>query len=247
VTRPVALVTGATRNLGRQVCLTLAARGHDVALTYSSDEAGAERVVAEVEKIGREASAVQMEAADPASVSSAVATVMARHGRIDALVNNAAIRPRRPLFEITDDDWRSVIDVNLTGPFLVCRSVAPGMVERASGSIVNIAGLVAYQGGGGGAAHIAASKAGLIGLTRALADELGPHGVRANTVVPGRMKITRPEPVSEAKVTGEIAATALRRLASVEEVAATCAFLASTDASFITGQAIHVNGGFYKG
>jgi 3-oxoacyl-[acyl-carrier protein] reductase len=246
VTRPVALVTGATRNLGRQICLTLAARGHDVALTYSSDEAAADRVVAELEKLGREASAVQMEAADAGSVSSAVATVLAVHGRIDALVNNAAIRPRQPLFEITDDEWHHVIGVNLTGPFLVCRSVAPGMVKRGSGTIVNIAGLVAYQGGGGGAAHIAASKAGLIGLTRALADELGPHGIRANTVVPGRMKVTRPEPVNETKVTSEIAATALRRLASVEEVAAACAFLASADASFITGQTIHVNGGFYK-
>ena len=242
----IALVTGGTKNLGRSVALTLAGQGYDVAVTYLSDADAAVAVCAEIAELGRTAHAVQMDLGDAASVADGVGSVLERAGWVNVLVNCAAIRPRRALLEITDDEWRRVIDVNLTGPFLVSRAVAPEMIAHHSGAIVNIAGLVAYIGGGGGAVHIAASKAGLLGLTRALADELGPYGIRVNTVVAGRMETTRAEPVTDAKVAREIAATSLRRVAAIEEVAATCAYLVSPAAAFVTGQAIHVNGGFYK-
>lgn len=242
----VCLVTGGGRNLGRQLCLTMAERGYDIVLTVRSDRQPGDDVAREVAERGRRAVVVAAELTDSSSVDGVAATALEQFGRIDVAVNNAAIRPRAPLLELTDADWHRVLDVNLSAPFYLCRAVLPAMIRQGSGCLIAIAGLVGYLGGGGGAAHIAASKAGLLGLTRAVADEFGPYGVRANVVVPSRMDTTRSAPADPAKVEAEIQATPLRRKGSTADVASTCAFLASDEASFITGQAIHVNGGFFK-
>jgi len=245
--RPVCLVTGGTRNLGRQLCLEMARAGHDVALTYAQDAVAAERVSDEVRELGADALALQLDLGPSAAAASCVAAVMARFDRLDVLVNNAAIRPRKPLADITEADWRHVLDVNLNGPFFVSQAAAVPMRAAGSGSMIHISGLVALQGGGGGAAHIAASKAGLGGLNRALADELGPDGIRSNLVVPGRMETVRQNPASPGHVEDEIARTPMRRIGQVDDVASVCAFLASAASAYVTGQTLHVNGGLYKG
>jgi 3-oxoacyl-[acyl-carrier protein] reductase len=247
MTRPVALVTGGAKNLGRGTCLALARAGHDVALTYATDSTAADALCAELRTAGASALALQLELGPSAAADACVATVTDRFGRVDVVVNNAAVRPRKPLAEITDADWRAVLDVNLNGPFFLSRAAAASMVAQGSGSLIHISGLVAWQGGGGGAAHIATSKMGLLGMSRALADELGPHGVRSNVVVPGRMQTMRVNPAPPGKDADEAAATPLRRIGTVGDVASVCVFLASPEAAFVTGQTLHVNGGIYKG
>jgi 3-oxoacyl-[acyl-carrier protein] reductase len=224
----------------------MAAAGHDVVLTYSSDPESAARVRDEIEELGRSALVVAADVADSASADACVDAAMRRFGRVDVLVNNAAIRPRRPLLEVTDDDWSRVVGVNLSGPFYLSRSCAPHMMKQGSGCLIHISGLAAFLGGGGGAVHIAASKAGLSGLSRALADELGPYGIRSNVIVPARMGTTRGEPVDPAKVEAEIRATPMARIGTVQDVAGLCVYLASAQASFVSGQMIHVNGGYFK-
>jgi 3-oxoacyl-[acyl-carrier protein] reductase len=245
--RPVAVVTGGGRNLGAAISRALAAAGHDVAVAYATDKDAAEGVAAGIRATGAAAAAFPLELAESASATELVRRVTATFGRLDVLVNNAAVRPRRPLLETTDEDWRHVLGVNLDGPFFLSRAAAPALIERGGGSIVHISGLIALQGGGGGGAPIAASKAGLSGLSRALADELGPHGIRSNVVVPGRMDTTRAHPADPETVAAELRATPLRRIGSVEDVAALCVWLASPAAAFVTGQLIHVNGGLVKG
>jgi NAD(P)-dependent dehydrogenase (short-subunit alcohol dehydrogenase family) len=245
--RKVALVTGAGFNLGRDIALRLATQGHDIGILVRADVDRAQAVADKIVAGGARAKVVAADVADPDAVNAAVRTVTDVLGPIQVLVNAAAIRPRAQLADTTNEAWDRIIGVNLSGPFYLCRAVAPWMVEHGDGAIVNISGLVALQGGGGGATPVAASKAGLIGLTRALADELGPSGVRANVVVPGRMQTQRSsEPPSE-KVADEIRHTPLRRIATTAEVASVCSFLVSDEARYITGQLIHVNGGFYKG
>ena len=245
--RPVAVVTGGGRNLGRAIGHALAATGHDVVLAYAYDAAAAAAVATELRSTGARAAAHPLELSRSDSATELVRQVTDSFGRLDVLVNNAAVRPRRPLLETTDDNWRHVLGVNLDGPFFLSRAAAPAMIERGVGSIVHISGLIAFQGGGGGGAPIAASKAGLSGLSRALADELGPYGIRSNVVVPGRMDTARARPADPEKVAGELAATPLRRIGTVEDVAGVCAWLASPAAAFVTGQVVHVNGGLLKG
>ena len=245
--RPVCLVTGGTKNLGRRICLAMAAAGYDIVLTYATDVTAAEAACDEARRAGAEAVPVPLRLGSAGGADECVAEVLDRFSRLDVLVNNAAIRPRKPLREITEADWQHVLDVNLTGPFFLSRAAAGPMCAQRSGVLIHVSGLVALQGGGGGAAHIATSKAGLVGLSRALADELGPHGIRSNVVVPGRMDTARSAPPPLGKIEAEIASTPLRRMGTVGDVASVCVFLASPDSAFMTGQTLHVNGGLYKG
>ena len=243
----LALVTGGGQNLGAEICRTLAAKGFDIAIIVREDLERARKVAEELKQCGVSATAHVADVADPQAARRCVREVLDRFGTVDVLVNAAAIRPRASLADTTDEAWARVMAVNLSGPFYMSQAVAPTMTERGDGVIINISGLVALQGGGGGAVPIAASKAGLIGLTRALADELGPKGIRANVVIPARMETVRASEPPGPKVADEIQHTSLRRIATTDDVASVVAFLAGDEARFITGQSIHVNGGFYKG
>jgi 3-oxoacyl-[acyl-carrier protein] reductase len=233
----VALVTGAGRNIGRQIALTLAQRGCDVVVNVGSRRDDAEAVAAEIRALGRRSLVAVADVTRSAEVDAMVGKAERELGRLDILVNNAAIRPPSPLVEMTDELWNSVIAVNLTGPFYCARAAARLMIRQRSGCIVNISGVTAVLGGTHDT-HIAASKAGLHGLTKALAVELGQHGIRANTLMLSTIDSGR---APRAQWSPE--RTPLRRRGSLAEVASACAFLASDDAGWITGQAIGVTGG----
>jgi NAD(P)-dependent dehydrogenase (short-subunit alcohol dehydrogenase family) len=236
----VALVTGAGRNIGRQVALTLAAEGCDVVVNVGSDPAAGDAVRAEIQALGRRAISVVADIARPEQVSAMVRRAEAELGTVDILVNSAAIRPHRAFVELTEADWREVVGVNLDGPFFCCKETVPGMIEKGWGAIVNISGTAAWDGGIHDA-HIVASKAGLHGLTKALAVELGEHGIRVNSIVLGGIETVRklPAPMSGTPIDK----IPLRRRGQMTDVADTIAFLVSDAAAYITGQAIHVNGG----
>ena len=217
----VALVTGSGRNLGRATVLEMARRGADVAVNARSNRQEAESVAREAQALGVRAVALIADVGDEAQVKGMVEAALSELGRIDVLVNNAGLRRSTPFSEMGTDEWREVMAVNLDGPFYCSGAVVPGMIAQGGGRIINVSGLNAFKGRPGWA-HVCASKMGALGLTRALALELAPHGILVNHVVPGI-------PVG--------------RMGLPEELARTCAFLASDDASYITGQTLHVNGG----
>ena len=235
----VAVVTGAGRNIGRQVALTLAARGADVVVHVGTDRAAGETVGKEIEALGRKAVVAVADISHRAEVDSMMEEASARLGPIDILVNCAAIRPHSAFVNISEEEWRKVLGVNLDGPFFCSQAVVPGMIERRSGSIVNIGGTASFDGGVQDA-HIVASKAGLHGLTKALAVELGEFGVRVNSVIFGTINSVRKQPAAGGPSLDRIP---LRRLGSTHDAANAIAFLVSDDGAYITGQAIHVNGG----
>jgi len=243
----VALVTGSGRNIGRATILEMAQRGADVVVNARSNRQEAESVAREAVYIGVRAIAVPADVADQDQVDAMVEKAMATFGRVDILVNNAGLRRLSPFTEMSLEEWRAVSAVNLDGPFYCCKAVVPGMISAGFGRIINVSGLNAFKGRAGWA-HVSASKMGAIGLTRALAAELGPHGILVNHIVPGAFDTTRTDVQQASVSSGEsTAGIPVGRLGLPEEVAKTCAFLASEDAGFITGQTIHVNGGAFTG
>jgi len=238
-----ALVSGSGRNIGRATVLELARRGANVIVNTRRNAAEAEDVVKEARKLGVEAISALGDVGEEDQASSMVEKAISEFGRVDILINNAGLRQSKPLTEMTTEEWRHVLAVNLDGPFFLSRAVAPGMIAADGGQIINIAGLNAFRGRAQWA-HVCSSKMGAIGLTRSLAMELAPYGIRVNHIVPGTFDTIReggdftPEILSRVK-----AAVPLGRLGLCEEIAKTCAFLASDGAGYITGQTIHVNGG----
>jgi 3-oxoacyl-[acyl-carrier protein] reductase len=242
----VALVTGGGAGLGRACALTLGARGARVAVHYLKSRAGAEEVVAALEAAGTEAHAFQGDLTKSAEVSALVDAVTGRFGAIDILVNNAGdLVQRTPLLEMSDALFQSVMDVNVTSAFLMCRAVGPGMVARQRGVIVNMSSLAAWNGGGPGAGAYAAAKGAVLSLTKALAKELAPHGIRVNCVAPGLIGDTAFHGRFTAPAAFDAAARSvpLGRAGRPEDVATVVAFLASTDSAFVTGETIEINGG----
>jgi len=242
----VALVTGGGAGLGRACALTLGARGARVAVHYLKSRAGAEEVVAALEAAGTEAHAFQGDLTKSAEVSALVDAVTGRFGAIDILVNNAGdLVQRTPLLEMSDALFQSVMDVNVTSAFLMCRAVGAGMVARQRGVIVNMSSLAAWNGGGPGAGAYAAAKGAVLSLTKALAKELAPHGIRVNCVAPGLIGDTAFHGRFTAPAAFDAAARSvlLGRAGRPEDVATVVAFLASTDSAFVTGETIEINGG----
>jgi len=242
----VALVTGGGAGLGRACALTLGARGARVAVHYLKSRAGAEEVVAALEAAGTEAHAFQGDLTKSAEVSALVDAVTGRFGAIDILVNNAGdLVQRTPLLEMSDALFQSVMDVNVTSAFLMCRAVGAGMVARQRGVIVNMSSLAAWNGGGPGAGAYAAAKGAVLSLTKALAKELAPHGIRVNCVAPGLIGDTAFHGRFTAPAAFDAAARSvlLGRAGTPEDVATVVAFLASTDSAFVTGETIEINGG----
>ena len=239
----VALVTGSGRNIGRATILELARRGADVAVNARSNRDEAESVAAEARDLGVRAIATIADVAEQGQVYRMVADAISEFGRVDILVNNAGMRADKPFTEMTVEDWRQVNAVNMDGPFFACQAVVPGMIERGWGRIVNVSGLNAFKGRPGWA-HVCAGKMGALGLTRALAAELAPHGVLVNHIVPGAFDTTRVEGQSTPAPNPGIP---VGRLGMPEEIAHTVAFLASDGGAYISGQTIHVNGGALVG
>lgn len=245
--RRTVLVTGAGRNIGRAIALAFAKTGAHVAINVhrNLDEAG--EVVARVEGLGAEAMVVAGDVGDPNVDEAMVAAVRQRFGAIDVLVNNAAARPKQPLLSISVADWDRVLASNLSAPFYLSRLVLAQMAERHFGRIINIGGPDG-QAGMRDRAHNVTAKAGLIGLTKAIAIEFGASGITANVVVPGITDTTRDPathpswPPSAEQLRDRLP---IPRLGRPEEIADACTFLASDQAGYITGQTLHVSGGFY--
>ncbi len=242
----VALVTGSGRNIGRATVLELAGRGADVVVNARANRAEAEAVAREAQGLGVKAIAFVADVADQAQVDRMVSEAVADLGPIDILVNNAGLRKVASIVELSVEEWREVVGVNMDGPFYLCKAVVPGMIERGWGRIINVSGLNAFKGRADWA-HVCASKMGALGLTRGLAVELAPHGILVNHIVPGAFDTSRDGPQTTPTAPQRAAGIPLGRLGLPEEVAKACAFLASDEASFITGQTIHVNGGALAG
>ena len=241
----VAVVTGAGRNIGRAIALTLAEGGASVVVNARSNRAEAEAVVREIEAAGGNALVHIGDVADAAAVQ-AMADAAAKHfGRIDILVNNAALRRERPFAEMDHAAWREILDVTLDGTFHCVKACLPALRMSGAGTVVNIGGLSAHTGAKN-RAHVVTAKAGIIGFTRALAHDLADDGITVNCVVPGLIGTPRPKDKPEpAHHLTHRTISGHRGLP--EDVAATVRFLCGPGARYITGQAIHTNGGAYLG
>ena len=238
----IAIVTGASRGIGRGIAEMLASRGAHVIAAARGDNAAA--TAGAIAQAGGSAEAASLEVTDTASVDALVAGAISRHGRIDILVNNAGIARDQLMLRLKRDDWDQVLATNLTAAFTCAQAVLKPMIKQRSGRIVSI-GSVVGQMGNAGQANYAASKAGLIGFTKALAREVASRNITVNVVAPGLVETDMTRAITE-KAHGDWAAQIpLARLGTAADVAAAVCFLASDEASYITGQVLAVNGGMY--
>src|SRR4051794_24463997 len=245
LTGRVAIVTGAGRNIGRAIALTLSEGGASVVVNARSNRAEAESVVREIEAAGGKALVHVGDVADAKAVQAMAEAATRQFGRTDILVNNAALRREKSFTEMDYAAWREVLDVTLDGAFHCVKACLPALRQSGAGTIINIGGLSAHTGAAN-RAHVVTAKAGIIGFTRALALDLAPDGITVNCVVPGLIGTPRPKDKGEPAhhsthqtITGE--------KGRPEDVAATVRFLCGPAARYINGQAIHANGGAYLG
>jgi 3-oxoacyl-[acyl-carrier protein] reductase len=240
----IAVVTGGSRGIGRAVALRLAQDGAKVIITYVRGKEAADEVIETIKSNGGEAFAYQFDVSDYEATQTAFADILDKFGKVDYLINNAGITRDALLMRMKEEDWDKVIAVNLKGAFNCIKAVVRPMLKQKFGRIVNITSVVAFMGNVGQANYVA-SKAGLVGLTKALARELAPKGVTVNAVAPGfietDMTAVLPEKIKEYM----LKLIPLGRFGQPEEVAEAVAFLVSDKAAYITGQVIHVNGGMY--
>jgi len=241
----VALVTGASRGIGRAIAVALARGGASVALNFAGNEAAALEALQLVTAAGApRAKLYRFDVADPASCGKAVDEVVAEFGALNILVNNAGIAIDQLLMRLKDEDWKRQLDVNLTGAFNLTRAVSRPMMKARGGAIVNLSSVVGEMGNAGQVAY-AASKAGLIGLTKSVARELASRNIRCNAVTPGFIETDMTSALPEAARTKLMESIPLARLGSAEDVANAVCFLASDQAAYVTGEVLKVNGGMY--
>ncbi|KGR73860.1 3-oxoacyl-[acyl-carrier-protein] reductase [Ureibacillus sinduriensis] len=239
-----AVVTGASRGIGRAIALQLAAEGANVVVNFSGSEQKASEVVQEIQNIGSQAIAVQANISDSESVQQLMNAAIEQFGAIDVLVNNAGITRDNLLMRMKEDEWDEVINTNLKGVFLCTKAVTRQMMKQRAGRIINISSIVGVMGNAGQANYVAA-KAGVIGLTKTTARELASRNILVNAIAPGfistEMTDTLPEDVRSSMLTQ----IPLAKLGNPEDVAKAVVFLASDDASYMTGQTLHIDGGMY--
>jgi 3-oxoacyl-[acyl-carrier protein] reductase len=238
----VALVTGGSRGIGASICRELGAAGASVAVNYARDAAAAAAVCDEIQAAGGTAQAAQGDVSTAEGAAGLVAAVESGIGPIEILVNNAGITRDDLIMRLSEEDWRDVIDTNLGGAFFTCRALSRPMLKRRSGAIVNISSIVGVRGNAG-QTNYAASKAGLIGLTKALAKELGGRGIRVNAIAPGYIATELTDALPDAARDAILANTPLGRLGEPSDVARAVRFLCSDAAAFITGDVLAVDGG----
>ena len=238
----VILVTGGSRGIGRAIALAFSSPGQAVAVNYRNDHGAASETIEEIRRHGAESESFQADVADLEQVRSMTEAVVSRFGRIDVLVNNAGGNRDGFLALMSPDDWNSVIDVNLKGVFHCCKAVARLMMAERRGTIVNVSSLSGITGLPG-QTNYAAAKGGVNAFTRALAQELAPFGIRVNAVAPGLVETDLVSSMSPERRENLLRNIPMRRMGTPEEVAAVVRFLASDDASYLTGEIIKVTGG----
>ncbi|WP_080874788.1 3-oxoacyl-[acyl-carrier-protein] reductase [Oceanobacillus timonensis] len=237
-----AVVTGASRGIGREIALELAKNGANVVVNYSGSEAKAEEVVTEVEELGVKAVKIQANVSDEESVKQLMKQAVKEFGSIDILVNNAGITKDNLLMRMKEEEFDQVIQTNLKGTFLCTKAVTRQMMKQKSGRIINVASIVGVSGNPGQANYVAA-KAGVIGLTKTTAKELASRNILVNAVAPGFISTDMTDQLSEEQQESLLQLVPLERFGKPEDVARVIRFLASEDANYITGQTIHIDGG----
>lgn len=237
-----AVVTGASRGIGRAIALELANNGANIIVNYSGSEAKAEEVVGEIQDLGVKAVKIQANVADEESVKQLMKQAIKEFGSIDILVNNAGITKDNLLMRMKEDEFDQVIQTNLKGTFLCTKAVSRQMMKQKAGRIINVASIVGVSGNPGQANYVAA-KAGVIGLTKTTAKELASRNILVNAVAPGFISTDMTDQLSEEQQESLLQLVPLERLGKPEDVARVVRFLASEDANYITGQTIHIDGG----
>ena len=248
MTRPldgkVALVTGSGRNIGRAIALRLANDGAAIVVNGRSDQGALDSVVREIEAAGGRAISVIADVSDAAAVVRMTDQAAERLGGVDILVSNAGLRRQTPFLDMQLAEWREILSVALDGAFILAHAAVPHMIRRGGGAIVALSGISTHVGTPN-RCHVSASKAGLEGLMRALAIELAPHGITANSVAPGSVDTVRGAAAGARPGTLGDSAIPLQRKASVDDIAGMVRHLAGPEGAYITGQTIHVNGGLF--
>ena len=247
-----ALITGASRNIGREIALTFAREGADLVLITRASQAELDEVAGKCRELGGKTHRVIADVSDSASVSKMVEEGIEALGKIDILVNNVAVRPHKPILEITDEEWHNTLGINMHAAFYLCRAVLPGMMERKTGSIIALGGQSAITGRPG-TSIVTTAKTGVLGLIRAVAAEMAPYNIRANMVNPGSTDTSRgnPEwyPEFQAGVergsSEHLKEIPMGRQGTVQDIANACLFFASDESSYITGDSVNVMGGRY--
>ncbi|EOB7068555.1 3-oxoacyl-[acyl-carrier-protein] reductase [Staphylococcus aureus] len=239
-----ALVTGASRGIGRSIALQLAEEGYNVAVNYAGSKEKAEAVVEEIKAKGVDSFAIQANVADADEVKAMIKEVVSQFGSLDVLVNNAGITRDNLLMRMKEQEWDDVIDTNLKGVFNCIQKATPQMLRQRSGAIINLSSVVGAVGNPGQANYVA-TKAGVIGLTKSAARELASRGITVNAVAPGFIVSDMTDALSDELKEQMLTQIPLARFGQYTDIANTVAFLASDKAKYITGQTIHVNGGMY--
>jgi 3-oxoacyl-[acyl-carrier protein] reductase len=240
----VAIVTGAGRGIGKAIAVALAAEGASVVVNYTRNAEAAAATVAAIEALGRSAIAVQADVSNAQQATALIAAAIERFGKLDILVNNAGVTRDKLVLRMTEEDWDAVIDTNLKGAFLCAKAAIPLFVKQKRGVVVNI-GSVIGKVGAAGQVNYSASKAGLIGLTKSLAKELGSRNIRVNAVAPGFVETDMTEILKEDQKEAARKSIPLGRFGTPEDVARAVTFLCSDDAAYIQGDVLTVDGGLF--
>ncbi|MCM2533450.1 3-oxoacyl-[acyl-carrier-protein] reductase [Neobacillus pocheonensis] len=237
-----ALVTGASRGIGREIALELARQGANVAINFAGSEAKANEVVDEIKGLGRDAFTVKCDVSNSEEVTSMVKDTIEHFGKLDILVNNAGITKDNLIMRMKEEEWDDVININLKGVFLVTKAVTRQMMKQRVGRIINIASIVGVSGNPGQANYVAA-KAGVIGLTKTTAKELATRNITVNAIAPGFITTDMTDKLTEEVKAEMLKQIPLARLGEPKDIAKVTAFLASDDSAYMTGQTLHIDGG----